>query len=71
MDYLEDVQEIGKLMNEYINNKRVDGIIILSTFSIGEANVVRLMDSEIPLSFWATNPPYSLPTRFCLTTTAP
>ena len=48
MDYLEDVQEIGKLMNEYINNKRVDGIIILSTFSIGEANVVRLMDSEIP-----------------------
>ena len=28
-------------MNEYINNKRVDGIIILSTFSIGEANVVR------------------------------
>lgn len=48
MDYLEDKLEISRFFNEYVNNKRVDGIIILSTFEIGDANILRLIESKMP-----------------------
>lgn len=48
MDYLEDKDEVKKFINEYINTKRVDGVIILSTFEVGDVNILRLMESELP-----------------------
>ena len=48
MDYLEDKLEIGRFINEYVNSKRVDGMIILSTFEIDDATILTLMKSELP-----------------------
>ena len=48
MNAVEDKKEIDKFLNEYINNRRADGIIILSMYPIDDFWIRKLKDSEIP-----------------------
>lgn len=48
MNSVEDKKEVDKFLNEYINNRRVDGIIILSLYPIEHFWIRKLKESKIP-----------------------
>lgn len=48
IDSIDDCKSIKKSINKYINNKLVDGLMILTTFDIDKSIIIRLVDSKYP-----------------------
>lgn len=48
IDSIENSKRVNKLISECINNKRVDGMIILTSWEIDKSGLIRLADSKFP-----------------------
>lgn len=48
IDSIENSKRINNFINECINNKRVDGMIILTSWEVDKTSLIRLVDSKFP-----------------------